>query len=190
MCRVYNSSLFDWDGYYQWLVDIVKDHNHEDYDLLLKQLYETDYIWIDNGDIVDSGRAAYGVRLRDDYCDSLGGDAPEYVYEEPCNVLEMLIALSIQIEEDIMAEPGNYNPGYWFWVMIKNLGLDGCVDYMFDGRYVADCLDIWMNRRYRRNGVGGLFPVPGTTKDQRNLSTWLQANEYLIANYCIAGGMG
>ena len=65
---------------------------------------------------MDRNRALDGLALRDKY--GYSGDPDE----EPCTVLEMLIALSLRIENQFMT---NYDEGdrtsMWFWIMITNI---------------------------------------------------------------------
>ena len=57
----------------------------------------------------------------------------------PCSVLEMMIALSMRCEEQIMDDPDIGNrTGQWFWDMIDNLGLGEHERLKFDGRYVDE----------------------------------------------------
>lgn len=107
----------------------------------------------------------------DDILDALTG---------PCSVLEMMIALAIRCEENIMDDPAIGNrTSQWFWGMITNLGLGGMMDDRFDKEKVIDIVDRFLDRRYEPNGRGGLFTVRSYPKDLREVEIWYQMCWYL-----------
>jgi hypothetical protein len=163
--------------YYLYLTDRVSRGGAR-YNLLLSYLFETPFRWSYKIP-TDANRAKDGQLLRDRYANDTG----DYIlYEdkrERCNVLEMMVALSIRIEEDITGEPGDDHPERWFWEMIENLGLNKFSDRSFDERRVNDILNKWMLRSFRDNGEGGLFPLKHPLKDQRLVPIWDQMNLYL-----------
>ena len=96
---------------------------------LLYQLYRTEFYSIVPN---DDNRALDGVKLRDKY------GFPKV--DVPCNLFEMLVALAIRCDEDIL-----YNPEYgdrskdWFWMMMTNIGLNKFRDRSFgEGWEYAD----------------------------------------------------
>ena len=109
------------------------------------------------------------------------GDAS--IDETPCSVLEMMIGLALRCEIEIMGEPGKDTTYKWFWLMVENLDLMRCSDDNFSGDYVKQQVKIMLDRGYRRNGFGGLFPVRMTRTDQRNLEIWAQMCGYLSENF-------
>ena len=40
-----------------------------------------------------------------------------------------------------------------------------------------------VERRYKRSGEGGLFPLKNAAKDQRKVEIWYQLSSYLLENY-------
>lgn len=169
--------------YYHWLVNIVCNRYHAKYyTSLLHDLYEREFIWSINR---DEDRAIDGISLRKRYLDEVGHcsrkDLPPN--DAPCSVLEMMAALSIRIEEDYMhdARSDIDNTTEWFWVMIINLGLDKNDDIDYDADLTDACLTCFLERRYRRDGKGGLFMVAGLHKDydMATLDIWSQMNWYI-----------
>ena len=148
------------------------------YVLLLTYLFDTEFTWSYKIP-TDENRAKDGKFLRDRYANETGDFLLYSDKIEPCNILEMLVALSIRIEEDIMGEPGDEHPDRWFWWMIQNLNLFEASDLCFDENFVKITLDTWLNRDYAADGRGGLFPLRHPTKDQRLVSIWDQLNAYL-----------
>lgn len=73
----------------------------------------------------------------------------------PCSVLEMMVALAIKIEEQIMDDPDIGNrTGLWFWKMIENLGLKTMRDAVIDTDYVEKIIFRFLDRNYQRDGSG------------------------------------
>lgn len=105
----------------------------------------------------------------------------------PCSCLEMLIALSQDIMDMMVDSNPEFTDGYFFWRMIENLNLIQFDDEAFDDwrceDLVEDILNVWLDRLYSRNGVGGLFPLRRTREDQRRVETWYQAQAWLLENF-------
>jgi len=163
--------------YFNYLTDKVSK-GKASYSFLLAYLFDTPFTWSYKIP-TDANRAKDGVFLRDRYANETGDYLLYSDRSEQCSVLEMLVALSIRIEEDIMAEPGLEHPESWFWEMVKNLGLYAATDRVFNEDLVKGVIDIWLNRNYEANGNGGLFPLRHPKKDQRLISIWDQMNLYL-----------
>lgn len=109
------------------------------------------------------------------------------VYDRDVSVLEVLIALSIRIERDIMGEPGNYQDDRWFWIMIDNLGLNSCTNDDFDEEIVDYILSKWLDRRFSYDGTGGIFPIKTPRFCQKDVEIWYQMCEWIDENYPIEG---
>ena len=102
-----------------------------------------------------------------------------YLDNSPCSVLEMLIALAIRCEEHIMDDRYRNRTGQWFWGMIENLGLRKMTDARFDEDYADEIIQRFLDRRYKRNGEGGLFTVEHCRRDLRTVEIWYQMCWYL-----------
>lgn len=167
------------DSYFCWLEGLIGDsYIVTNYQKLLWKLFVTDYIWeLD----YDRNRAADGLYLRREFTSQTG---LTIVSERQCSILEMLIALARRAEDDIMHDP-NYGDrsGLWFWTMMQNLGLDIYDDWHWFEDEVNKILDVFMHRRYERNGAGGAFPVRAASRDLRNTDLWWQMNAYLEEHY-------
>lgn len=170
--------IFD---YYQWLLEKVDGHlePYYNYSLLLNKLHSIEYTWsIEH----DSNRATDGMILRRIYMDE--NNIPDIFYSEtPCSVLEMMIGLAVRCEIEIMGVSGEDNTAKWFWIMVENLDLLRCTDENFNGEYVEQQVRIFLERSYKRNGIGGIFPLKHTKLDQRKLEIWRQMNGYLCENF-------
>ena len=166
---------FDRAEYYKWLCQKIYDPSYsEDFELTLRVLFDMDYIWswrIPK----DENRAVDGINLRDEFADICGVD---YIPSESwgCTVLEMLIALSIKIEERINDLSYSVdNPAKWFWEFCYNL------DILRDNAdYISQQVNYWLNRQIGPKGEGSPFPIKyhhGTSMTKADI--WLQINYYL-----------
>lgn len=101
----------------------------------------------------------------------------------PANVLEVLVAFCIRIENDIACDPRNEpNPGKWFWIMMENLGLTQYDDNRFDEDIVREIVDQFLERHFMPDGRGGLFIFKNPSVDARELSLWEQLCAYINEN--------
>jgi hypothetical protein len=98
----------------------------------------------------------------------------------PCSILEMMVALAIRCEEEIMYDPDiGDRTAQWFWCMIANLGLGGITDDVYDRAYVDDILIRLLYREYEPDGRGGLFRIRNCEYDLREVEIWCQMLWYL-----------
>lgn len=159
--------------YFCWLVNIISSGNEDSYSLLLKQLFDTPFVYLLER---DANRAHDGLDLRDRYSYEAGVDLD---ISSSCSVLEMMIALSIRCETDVMYDPSRGDRTYiWFWMMIDNLGLSGMQNGSYDRLKIKYTLMRFMNRNYDTDGKGSLFRIVGA-KGMENEEIWYQMNTFL-----------
>ena len=152
-------------------------HEEVSFRKLLMCLHDIDFIYIVKN---DENREEDGLDLRYRYCLLYDQMDNLHYLNGPCSVLEMMIALAIRMEEDFMSDTRMGNrTGQWFWNMICSLGLGSQTDYNFDRQYVEDIIHTFLNRKYDRNGKGGLFTVRNCKYDLRKVEIWYQMNWYL-----------
>ena len=172
--------------YFSWLCDIIHADRFKragSYSMLLSTLYNREFTWSPEY-ISDADRAGDGMELRWRFACETGRERlHEYVKEclaGPCNLLEMLVALSSRCEETIMDDPriGN-RPAQWFLGMLRSLGLSGFTDDRFDRHKIDRILSVFESRTYRSNGEGGLFTIRNCSEDMRCLTIWKQLCLYL-----------
>ena len=149
-------------------------------------LYEIEYVWNPNIPL-DENRYIDGINLRESfsYKSKIPSDIVQNSIQGPCNILEMICALGIRIDNDIMA---TYYTGYdhgYFWIqkMLKNLNILQYDDLNFDEDAVRRKIGNFLQRRYSENGFGGLFYVPNSEKDMRSMNIWDQMCYYIYVNY-------
>lgn len=161
--------------YFNWLVNLLQDdYLRDNYQKLLWKLFNTEFTWIVE---YDSNRAYDGIYLRylfsriidEDFDMSIG-----------CTMLEMMIGLARRCEDDITYDPDiGDRTGYWFWIMIENMGLDVYDDIYFDEARVDKIIDVVLERKYQKNGKGGIFYAQNNPVDFRKMDLWWQLNAYL-----------
>lgn len=167
--------------YLMWLIEsidprgIVGDY----YQPVLEELYFTDFKWLD-GYEDDENRARDGVDLRKIFADSYGISESEIGIDwKPCSCLEMMVAIARRIEYEILAIPGTEDVPKWFWMFMRNLGLDPTDSGVEDLNYVDYCINRWLSRKYQKNGFGGIFMVKDNYFDMRRMTIWKQMNAVL-----------
>lgn len=160
------------DLYFSWLVDLIDDGDTDDYSEMLGYLHSREFTWSIS---FDSNRAAYGVDLRDRFIleNDYGDLIKRYMFNGPCSVLEMMIGLSISCE----AVAGNAID--WFWFMIKNLGLQDYRNGTFDPKNLERKIDIFLDRKFRPDGRGGLFYIRNSENDLTKIEIWSQFMFYV-----------
>lgn len=174
-----------WDDYLLYLLWRCNLQENKKYNRLFHILHEIPFVYVLER---DGNRSDDGIELRDDY--DILEEYKNYFEEfmnRDCSVLEMLIALAIRVDDDIIGDPAEEHPEKFFLEMIENLGLDVFWGnaYMFDDQKVEKILDKWMYRRFNKNGRGSPFPVKNDKRDQRELEIWDQVNSYINENYCL-----
>lgn len=172
----------NWSAYYSWLYELAmgtRYSKHISYDKLLGRLHEEEFIFtIDK----DRNRAYDGINLRHRFALRVGmtREDEDDMFDEPCSILEMILALALRMEEQIMDDPvvGDRS-GQWFWGMIVNLGLGSMTDDRYDEKYVSDTIARFLERDYEPDGRGGLFRVRHHNRDMRDVEIWSQMCWYL-----------
>lgn len=166
--------------YFKWLSDIVNPKGGRGhYDMLLYHLYSTEFYYIIP---MDANRAADGEDLRIRFAHEVG--YTEHKVKEaisrPCSVLEMITALAIRIEAEIMGEIEiGDETSKWFWGMIVNLGLSDFTDANFNADEVDTIVYRFLERQYEKDGEGGLFYLNHCKRDIRKIEIWYQMCWYL-----------
>lgn len=171
-------------AYFNWLYSAVCGDRRSrpvSFRRLMIKLHDTDFKYFVSR---DENKAIDGMDLRYRFAVMSGYDHSSDVIVDilsgPCSVLEMMVALAIHCEEDIMDDPSyGDRTGQWFWNMIVNLGLGSMTDYNFDEEYIDEVLERFLNREYAPDGRGGLFTIRGCDADLRTVEIEYQLLWYL-----------
>lgn len=167
------------ENYFNWLLGMIDADNYGFYWKVLGLLFERPFY---SNVACDDNRAADGLELRYKFCNEAGG-ATLFMMSS-CSILEMMVALADRIEYDNMhdSDLGDRTP-LWFWGMIDNLGLSDFDDYHFDEECVNRIVDNFLERRYDRDGAGGLFTIHNPHINMRREEIWYQAQYFLEENF-------
>lgn len=139
---------------------------------------------------LDEDRMTDGLDLRDRFLEESGYPAlykSRYMDIYSCTVLEVLVALSLRCDSDIIGDPDR--PGLTapliFWTMLKNLRFRGeeLSDETSIRRSVDYRCDIFMDREYSYYGDGGPFRVENPMKSMKKTDLWMQLNWFLTENF-------
>ena len=168
------------DGYLEWLYSLVAAVTNRNpsrsYWCLFRRLYTTPFIWLVPN---DDNRAADGKELRSEYIWNEGIIQVDQEWLDlECSFLEMLIAFSRRLAFESFGTADE-----WFWKLLENLGLSTFTDISYNAEIdqkVEKVLDVVNNRKYAKNGEGGLFPLRHAAKDQRKVELWYQMSSYVL----------
>ena len=158
-------------NYMSYTKDVVCDDR---YNKLLRVLNSIPYV---SHHILDDN----WIDIADELYSHITGKEPRYT-----SVLSLLVTMAISIEDEIMRDDdAGDRTADWFWLMIRNLGIDITDDEWDEDseETIQKAVDIFVNRRYDRKGKGSLFPVKKTRKNVLRESIWQQAHYYFNENY-------
>lgn len=174
-------------GYFDWLMKKAQNEEGtipvEDYSKMFWQLFNTEFSYTIP---LDGNRAEDGVSLRYRYGDEYGIPESKIASEIdicPCSVLEMIVALAIRVEENIMydSEIGN-RTGLWIWTMLNNLGISDVKNDIYEepiDTFIYNHVNVFLRREYDFDGNGGgLFVVTNSAKPLYDTEIWYQAMWY------------
>lgn len=164
--------------YFEWMYNYVcegRAHKDVSYKKLFEYLHDIEFTYSIER---DENRAYDGIYLRRRFAHTKSQDDYRFILEildGPCSVLEMMLALAIRLEEEIMDNPlyGD-RVKQWFWSMLKNMYINQMTDNIFDKRFVEYSVNKMINRTYEPNGRGGLFYIPNCEDDLRKFEIWTQ----------------
>ena len=95
-------------------------------------------------------------------------------------MLEVMVALALRCEENIMHDIDLGDRSFeWFYGMLCSSGLNVCYDEQFDKNEAGNIVARILERKYARNGKGGLFTLSNPPKDLRKVEIWYQLLWYL-----------
>ena len=163
------------DLYYNWLCSLIDNPNEEglidDNQDVLEALYNKVF-YVHPDILMDENRVSDGLSLRRRFEYEKGLRFYNF-HTSDCTLLELMVALSIRCEEEIL---GNGDQTYLFWCMIDNLELRGCTDEGF----IDYILNNLINRKYEKTGKNGcLFRVKFPQKSLDEVEIWYQMCWYI-----------
>ena len=182
-------------SYFSWLCELSGAEGP-----LARIFYETDFRWPE-GIEDDENRAKSAKDLREQYAIYLlcGDNALGIITKEqwhdidllkksiigPACVFEVLVCLAIELDSMLNMEAESQVKIY-FTKMMENAGFDVKDDEDWDEnsekteKYWNKILEKVLDRSYKKDGKGGLFPLKNCSEeqDQRKKSLWSQMNDW------------
>lgn len=186
-------------SYFQWLCEMVHaDSMEKSYYILCGELFKYPFRVKAKMDI---NRNNDGLELAKDFFSENEEAYNEYyLYYNPntdllkrecCSMLELFISIAKHMNDELMTEDSSDKTHKYFWEIIKNLELDEFDDERFGEETSVSTVqirDILVNlneRRYKKDGSGGMFPLKCPEKDQRKIEIWYQMQAYINEKYKI-----
>lgn len=168
-------------AYFSWLVKYIEQGDKygtsDEVKSLLWILYDTEFYELIKN---DQNRSDDGIQLRRIFREETGINQTHDM--EKCSLLEMLIALSDRLDF-ILSEGRSRKRREWFWMLIDNLDLE---PFSLDSPYIKEIastnelkIKTFLERKYKCNGRGGLFPLKRPTQDQTKIEIWYQMMAYI-----------
>lgn len=135
----------------------------------------------------DANRLSDVYDLRMQFVDSAGIVCNEYL-DSPVSVLEVITVLAMKMaylrDGDEVSDDNAV--ALFYHEMLSNLGIDEDFmenDWKRKERLIRRVVKKLLDRRYSKDGSGGLFPLKSARTDQRNVELWYQMNAYMIENH-------
>jgi hypothetical protein len=132
---------------------------------------------------LDENRRLDGRDLRDEFLDYIQDRKLDREVERAHEVTLLETFVGLAARGRLLTGMEEYQ---WFEIFLNNLGLDGCGDRTFDvitRQRARRILRKFNDRRYRANGLGGLFPLSMPLCDQREAELWSQLGAYIREHY-------
>ena len=166
------------DRYLNWLYAKVSNANGPRYSQLFSYLFNIEFIPMDDVPL-DENRLSDVDRLRSMFASETGLDV-SYLNNHLYSLLEVMVYLSIIMERDIMSDSNDEDrTDFWFYSMLESSGLNAYYDGAFSAQGAGMVCDRIIFRRYRFNGVGGLFTVRNPQFDMTLADLYRQMMWYL-----------
>lgn len=161
--------------YLEWLLEYIDARDTYAYSDVCRHLHTIKYkYFVPN----DDNRAADGIRLRDDFISAKYYNLTTLNIGE-CSVLEMIAALSDRFDRIAFGQV--YSLRHLVAKeLLMNLDLHHYdVNFIGGREEVNNIINVFMDRKYEKNGKGGLFPLKTPKQDQRKVEIWYQMMYYI-----------
>lgn len=160
------------EDYFNYLTRLVRHKNRDMLDRsLLRWLFNQEFYGIIPN---DDNREYDGKYLRYEFSEKLKINSDLLDLDKSyCSVLEMLIALAQRMSFNASESSLEDESSKWFWIFINNLKLRPALGEIQE-RHNLEIIHNLINRNYKPNGCGGIFPLEHPTEDQREVEIWYQ----------------
>lgn len=168
---------------FEWLYSFDTDGDPDPYDkeeIILDEMNRITFV-VDGRVKMDENRVSDAYDMRSRYLMEAGYPSyfkTKYLDHISATVFEVLVALSVRCDKDIMGDPDfpELTAPLWFWIMVGNLNFraDELDSEEQIRRSVDYRCDIFMTRKYSAYGHGGPYLVTNPPKDLRKTDLWMQ----------------
>lgn len=168
------------DRYTFWLSDIIGGAKY--HSMTLQTLLDIEFY--SNNHEMDKNRMSDAIALRRSYIEKNKIQDDKFYYTSP-SVLEVLIALIVRIENDILSEENNISSEYLFNMFLENLNIDFIYDWDWNDTqetYIRERVSEFLDRKYNPDGSNGnIFVINNPPKDLdlRKKDIWTQLQWWL-----------
>ncbi len=171
-------------AYFNYLVERVCDKQHDkvDYIPLLDLLHSMKFVVVLD---MDENRVGDGAYIRKKWLQE--EDLYDYLFEfedEKVSVLEVLVGIAERFEYQVGDMMVGDRTNERFWELLRNLDIEKYTADNYKPLNIKEKVRIWMNRKYKKDGSGSIFPVKKHVKNMLDLQIWDQMTEYIMENYC------
>ena len=167
------------EDYFEWLYDLACDGRYGgniSFRKLLSYLHNAEFVWTIDRDV---SRYKDGIDLRYRYAWEILHDPKRAKeIEGRCSMLEMMAALAIKTENFMDDVEYGDRTAQWLWVMINSLGLGHMHDDEFNSEEADRIVNRFLDHDYSPDGRGGLFMIPNSDRDLRDMDIWDQMCAY------------
>ena len=153
-------------AYYDWLCALVDVHNSS---VMVRHIHRIPFDWVIEN---DDNRCEDAIGLRD-----------QFVYETQynnysfpsgdCSTFEVLVGIAVRMNDILMGIDEKPKIDKYFWEIAGNLGLTKYSDIYISKNggmsNINTIVDRLINREYKANGSGGLFPLKRAKEDHRDV---------------------
>lgn len=103
--------------------------------------------------------------------------------DHPGNCLEVLYVIAKDVDEIMFDIKHGDRTVEWFWMMLTNMDLTRYTNPKFNEDEVLRILDIFVERKFSKNGEGGPFPLRRPPMNMRKVEWWYALNWYINENF-------
>lgn len=122
-------------NYSIWLrKQVCNEEEIQPYWCLFDVLYAFEFYWLLP---LDESRAIDGKKMRVRYELDTKNDCD---IDGPCRLLEMLLALSIRVRQDVLVGT-EYDIHDVFWLILKYIGIDDATNYEYNENYIYSSIE-------------------------------------------------
>lgn len=172
-----------YENYFKYLCDQARLGKKNGFGELALSLFETDFLYLIPD---DENRNIDGIEERERFiysCRDASSIEKIFLVEDfPCSVFELMLGVARRMDNYAYDLDEGSRIYLCFYTLLDNLRLSKFNDDEFDELYVNDILSNFVNRTYKPNGQGSLFPLKHPEADMRIVPIWNQMTAFLNEN--------